>query len=102
MSGVPLLNIKTHQLGEVWMQVRDARKLARIAVIQGISHRDIARHVYGSDTHSYVGRILRGEIKTVTPEAAARWANLYGVAIDDLFITKVSGNPGRTVKEHAA
>lgn len=81
-------------LGEVWMQVRDHRKLARLAVIQEISHRDVARAV-GWTAHSYVGRLMRGEVRTVSPEAAVRIAHLFGVAVDDLFVTKSSRHPGR-------
>lgn len=80
------------------MQVRDHRKLARLAVIQEISHRQIAEAV-GWKAHSYVGRILRGEVKTVDPDAAVRIAHLFGVAVDDLFLTKSSRNPGRNIRE---
>lgn len=84
------------------MQVRDYRKLARLALIQDASHRDIAKAVYGGNSHSYVGRLLRGEVKTVTPEAAARIAHFFGVAIDDLFMTKSSKNPGRVRQSRSA
>jgi transcriptional regulator with XRE-family HTH domain len=83
------------------MQVRDHRKLARLAVIQDAKHRDIAAAI-GWKSHSYVGRILRGEIKTVSPEAAVRWAHYFGVAVDDLFLTKSSRNPGQSGRSDAA
>lgn len=79
-------------LGEVWMLVRDYRKLARLAVIQEASHRDIAAAV-GWNSHSYVGRILRGKVSNVDPEAAVRMAHFFGVAVDDLFLTKSTKNP---------
>jgi transcriptional regulator with XRE-family HTH domain len=88
-------------LGEVWMQVRDHRKLARLAVIQGVTHRDIAEAL-GWKSHSYVGRILRGKVKTIDPEAAVRMAHLFGVAVDDLFLTRSSKNPARSVRSDAA
>lgn len=88
-------------LGEVWMQVRDHRKLARLAVIQDLSHRDIAEAI-GWKSHSYVGRIMRGEVRTVDPEAAVRWAHLFGAAVDDLFLTRSSRNPRRNVRTDAA
>lgn len=93
--------INNTSLGEVWMQVRDHRKLARLAVIQDISHRQLAEAV-GWKAHSYVGRILRGEVKTVDPEAAVRIAHLFGVAVDDLFLTRSSKNPGHNVRGNAA
>ena len=74
------------------MQVRDHRKLARLAVIQEVTHRQIAEAI-GWSSHSYVGRIMRGEVKSIDPEAAVRWAHLFGVAVDDLFLTRASKNP---------
>lgn len=88
-------------LGEVWMQVRDHRKLARLAVIQELTHRQIAEAI-GWKSHSYVGRIMRGKIHTIDPEAAVRWAHLLGVAVDDIFLTRSSRNPRRNVQTDAA
>lgn len=88
-------------LGEVWMIVRDYRKLARLALIQDKSHREIASAL-GWASHSYVGRILRGQIRTIDPEAAVRMAHLFGVAVDDLFLTKSSKLPGRSDRSDAA
>ena len=83
------------------MEVIDHRKLARLALIQNASHRDIAAAV-GWRAHSYVGRILRGQIKTVEPEAAVRMAHFFGVAVDDLFLTRSTSNPRRNEKRGAA
>lgn len=88
-------------LGEVWMIVRDHRKLARLAVIQDLSHREIAAALDWK-SHSLVGRIMRGQVRTVSPEAAIRWAHLCGVAVDDLFLTKSSKNPRRSGQKSAA
>lgn len=96
-----MTSVNNTSLGEVWMQVRDHRKLARLAIIQEASHRAIAEAV-GWKAHSYVGRILRGEVKTVDPEAAVRIAHFFGVAVDDLFLTRSSRNPRRTVRSDAA
>lgn len=82
------------ELGEVWMQVRDHRKLARLMVIQDVSQRDMARAI-GWQSHSYLGRIMRGTVRSVDAEAAAKIAHVLGVAIDDLFLTKVSSKTGR-------
>lgn len=83
------------------MEVRDHRKLARLALIQDASHRDIAAAV-GWKSHSYVGRILRGQIKSVDPEAAVRMAHYFGVAVDDLFLTRSTRNPRQDGKGRAA
>lgn len=83
------------------MQVRDHRKLARLALIQDASHRQIADAV-GWKSHSYVGRILRGEVRTVDPEAAVRMCHFFGVAVDDFFVSRSSRNPGRSGQGAAA
>lgn len=88
-------------LGEVWMKVRDHRKLARLALIQDASHRDIAAAV-GWKSHSYVSRILRGEVKTIDPEAAVRMCHFFGVAVDDFFVTRSSRKPGQSERHTAA
>lgn len=83
------------------MQIRDHRKLARLAVIQDASHRQIAEAL-GWSSHSYVGRILRGEVRTMEPEAAVRLCHFFGVAVDDFFLTRSSRNPERRVRSAAA
>jgi transcriptional regulator with XRE-family HTH domain len=83
------------------MQVRDHRKLARLALIQDASHRQIAEAV-GWKSHSYVGRILRGQVKSVDPEAAVRMCHFFGVAVDDFFMSRSSKNPGRSNQDRAA
>lgn len=89
------------RLGEVWMQVRDPKKLARLMVIQDVSQRELCRCA-GWKSHSYLGRILRGEAQTLDTEPALRIAHRLGVAVDDLFLTRVAGNAGRTARQGAA
>lgn len=76
------------------MQVRDHRKLARLMVIQDVSHREMAAAI-GWKSHSYIGRIARGTIRTVDPEAAVKIAHVLGVAVDDIFLTKSSTKSGQ-------
>ena len=83
------------------MQVRDWRRLARLALIQQATHRQIAEAI-GWKSHTYVGRILRGEVRTMDPESAVRLCHFFGVAVDDFFVTRSSRNPGRNVKDAAA
>jgi transcriptional regulator with XRE-family HTH domain len=87
-------------LGEVWMQVRDNKLLGSIAESQQHTHRAIAQAL-GWKSHTMVGRIIRGEVKTVSTDAAIRWAFLYGVPVDFLFLTKASKNP-RGIRERRA
>lgn len=79
----------TEPLGVIWMYLRDPKKLARLMVIQDVSQRELARSA-GWKAHSYLGRLLRGEARTCETEPALRIAHRLGVAVDDLFLTKVS------------
>ncbi len=83
------------------MQVKDHRRLARQVEIKGLSHRTIAKAL-GWNSHTYVGRILRGEITTMDPRAAVYLCHLLEVAVDDFFLTKSSKNPGQVVRGEAA
>lgn len=80
---------------EVWMQLKDRKQLAKLMVIQGASQRDVAKAA-GWKTHSYLGRLLRGEARTLEPEPALRIANFFGVGVDDLFLTRVSSVDGQS------
>ena len=88
----------TRMDGDLWMLVRDHRKLARLLVIQDISHRDLAKAL-GWKSHSYVGRLCRGKVRSIDPEAALRIAHLLKVSVDDLFVIKVSSDTGRIGQE---
>lgn len=88
-------------MGELWMQVRDHKKLARLMVVQEVSHRDLQKAV-GWGSHSIVGRLVRGQLKSVTTEKALRIAEFLQVPVDDLFATRVSSNSGRTGQKKTA
>lgn len=83
--------------GEVWMQVRDRKKLARLMVIQEVTWKALASAA-GWKSHSIVGRLLNGEVTTVTPEKAVRIANHLQVPVDDLFTTRVSSSASQNGK----
>lgn len=83
------------------MLLRDHKKLASILVIQDVTHRDLARAA-GYKSHSYIGRLLRGEVKSLDPEPALRIAKFLGLPVEDLFVIKVSSNPGRSGQKVAA
>jgi hypothetical protein len=80
-------------LGEVWMLVRDRKMLATLMAIHRISQRKLSR-VAGWKSHTYLLRILRGDIKTIAPEPALRIAAHFGVPVDSLFLTRVTSNSG--------
>lgn len=79
----------------------DRVKLQKLALIQDVSHREIAEAA-GWKSHSYVSRLMRGEKKSVTPDAAVRIALFFGVPVDYLFLPKSSKKTGRIVKRSVA
>lgn len=76
-------------IGDLWMELRDRKKLARLMIVQDVTQRELAQ-VAGWKTHSYLGRLIRGQAKTLNPEPALRIAHHLGVGVEDLFLTKVS------------
>ena len=86
------------RIGELYMILQDRKRLARLMAIQDVSQRELARAA-GWKAHSYLGRLLKGEVKTLEPEPALRIANYLQVAVDDLFLVKVDSNPGRHAQE---
>ena len=83
------------------MQVRDVKMIHKLMVIQGVSQRKLAEGA-GYKSHAYMGRILRGEVDTLDPEAAVRISKFFGVGVDDLFLVRASSDNGRTNHKGAA
>lgn len=71
------------------MILKDRKALARLMALEGMSQRGLAERA-GWRSHSYVGRLVAGTARAVTPEAAARIAAALSVRVDDLF------GPGRS------
>lgn len=84
-------------LGELYMVVRDHKKFASVVLVQGISQRELAEAA-GWESHTYLGRLLRGEARTLSDEAALRIAHKLGLPVDMLFMTVVSEKTGQTVQ----
>jgi transcriptional regulator with XRE-family HTH domain len=89
-------------IGELYMIVRDHTKFASVVLVQDISQRELAAAA-GWESHTYLGRLIRGEAKTLSDEAALRIAHKLGLPVDMLFVTVVSEETGRSVptKSHA-
>lgn len=83
------------------MKVSNLKLLKKLMAIQEVSARQLAEAV-GYQSHSYITRILRGEITTVTPDRAARIAEFFGVGMDDLFVARLSTDAGQTGKRGRA
>jgi transcriptional regulator with XRE-family HTH domain len=75
--------------------------IAKLMVIQGISQRTLAAKA-GYKSHAYMGRILRGEVKTLDPDAAVRIAKHLGVGVDDLFLVRVSSDGAHSAERRPA
>ncbi len=85
------------ELGELFMYLHDVKKLRKLMIVQEVSQRELATAI-GWKSHSYLGRLLRGEKSTMDVDAALRMAHYFGVGVDDLFLTKVSGETGRSIR----
>jgi transcriptional regulator with XRE-family HTH domain len=66
------------------MILKNRKALVKLMAIEGMSQRQLATCA-GWRAHSYVGRLINGKARTVTPQAAERIAAALGVAVDDLF-----------------
>ena len=73
------------------MQVRKEapRKLRGQMLVLGISQRQLAEQI-GHSAHSYVGRLVRGEIHSVDPSTAVAIAAALHMPVDALFLPRVS------------
>lgn len=82
---------------ELYMIVKDAELIGRLMATKGISRRQLARSM-GWTAHSYVNRILAGNVRSVSPDAAVKIAYLLGVPVDLIFVPRVSGETPKSVR----
>ena len=68
------------------MLVKDPKVLSKLMTIEGVSQRELAAAA-GWRSHSYLGRLLRGDARSLEPEPARRIARRLGVPVNDLFRT---------------
>jgi transcriptional regulator with XRE-family HTH domain len=71
------------------MRVHNLKGLRTLMVVREVSQRRLAQAA-GYRSHAYLGRILRGEVDTLHPEAALRIARFLQVGVDFLFAPSVS------------
>ncbi|GAA1992554.1 hypothetical protein GCM10009718_32820 [Isoptericola halotolerans] len=83
------------------MVLTDRKKLAKLMVIQDVSQRELAKAA-GWKSHSYLGRLLRGEVNTLDLEPAVRIAMYLQVGTDDLFMSRSSSDSRRNAKRLVA
>lgn len=85
------------------MKVLDPKKIVKLMVIQGVSQRELAEAAWGEGaSHSYLGRILRGEVKSIRSDPADRIAHYLGVGRDDLFVARLSTDGAQNTKRGRA
>jgi hypothetical protein len=86
---------------ELYMIVKDAELIRRLMAThtpQPITARQITRAL-GFKGHSYMNRVLNGEVHSVKVETANKIAYMLGVPVDLLFVAKASGDALRTVRK---
>ena len=83
---------------EVYMQLIDRKRLAKLMAIQDVTQRELAAAA-GWKSHGYVHGLLAGDYKTLRSEPAMRIAAYLGVGVDDLFIARVSSDSGQVAKQ---
>ncbi|WP_407316704.1 helix-turn-helix transcriptional regulator [Isoptericola halotolerans] len=88
-------------MGAIWMVLTDRKKLAKLMVIQDVSQRELAKAA-GWKSHSYLGRLLRGEVNTLDLEPAVRIAMYLQVGTDDLFMSRSSSDSRQNAKRLVA
>jgi transcriptional regulator with XRE-family HTH domain len=95
------MNTTETQLPGIWMRLHNRKGLQKLMAIQGISARSLAKAA-GWKSHSYMNRLLSGEVTTLEPEPAVRIARHLGVGVDDLFMPRLSTDIAQTVQRRSA
>lgn len=83
------------------MKLIDPKRLAKLMAIQDVSARELARDA-GWKSHTYLQRLIRGEVDTLKPAPAARIARRLGVGMDDLFMPRLSSDTGQNARRQTA
>lgn len=83
--------------GRVRMLVRDPGRIVVLMALTRVSTRQLAQDA-GWRSHTYLLRVLSGEVRSVQAEPAMRIAEVLGVSVDDLFLPWVTTNAGRNGK----
>lgn len=83
------------------MKVKDADLIRRLMETKGFSARQLSKSM-GWKSHSYMNRILAGETRSVTTDAAVKIAYLLQVPVDLLFVPQVSSDQRQIVERKAS
>lgn len=82
------------------MKLIHRKRLLTLMTINDVSQRSLAQAA-GYRSHAYLGRLLRGEVDTLEPEAALRIARHLRVGVDDLFVPRLSTDGAQTAQRQA-
>jgi transcriptional regulator with XRE-family HTH domain len=88
---------KRAPLPEIYMKLIHRKRLLTLMTVNDVSQRQLALAA-GYRSHAYMGRLLRGEVDTLEPEAALRIARFFRVGVDDLFVPRLSTDAGRSAQ----
>lgn len=91
----------TATVTELYMQVKDADLLKRLMATKGLTAREVSRAM-GWRSHSYMNRVLAGDVRTVKPDAAVKLAYLLQIPVDLIFMPRVSGDSRQTERQKSA
>lgn len=80
------------------MQLHNLLLLLKLLAIQNVSGRKLSE-VAGWSSHTYMQRLLRGDVNTLRPEPAARIAHYLGVPMETLFVPRVATIDGHSEQE---
>ena len=87
----------TDHLPGIWMKLHNRKGLLKLMAIQNVSRRQLAKAA-GWKSHSYMNRLLNGEVDTLDVTPAVRIAEYLGVGVDDLFMPRTSTPTGHNRK----
>lgn len=74
------------------MELRSLKRLKTLMAIHEMSGRQLAQ-IAGYRSHTYMQRILRGEVNTMDADPALLIAHYFKVPVSDLFLTRTSTDP---------
>lgn len=81
------------------MQLKDRELLEALIASRKVSRRQVSEAA-GWQSHTYLQRLLRGEVTTLKPEPAIAIAEFLDVPLDLLFTPKVDRNTEHHVAEN--
>lgn len=84
--------------GALWMQLKNPLLLKQLMEMKGISARRLAA-LAGWKSHTYLSRLLHGQVSTLETDPALRIAFALDVPVDALFLTKMARNTGQNARE---